>query len=447
MGITHLKHSSVLFLPYLMLGLILGTASAQDTQTDKPNDQNQEAVAFEPSEAVRKALQPLFSSIKQAKISRVTVGLSAESLVNGAVVDTRKSTYQIASAAPNRFTVYLKEPDQRTRIYCNGQSVVVAVAPDAYFALSETLDLQQAVTKLPIPLGPYPEAVLALSLAGVDPAGSFLSGMKSVEVVDRGKFRGKVPAVHFRGVQDDDVAWELWITQDKKPKPLRLLVDLTAMLKATSQVQVDEGFSYLLRFDFLGWRVTGKIDDKLFEFSPPASAKEYKSLDDYYQQVAGAIAEHELLGKQAPAFAAQTLDGKAVDSKQLKGKVAVIDFWATWCVPCAEVVPVLKEVTDKFADKDVVLLAVNVGEDPALIKGYLKELKWDVTAVIDKELKISKAYAAEAIPLTMVIGKSGHVESVHVGFPGPEALQKRLSEELEVLTAGGRIATTTEAEK
>lgn len=186
--------------------------------------------------------------------------------------------------------------------------------------------------------------------------------MKSVEVVDRGKFRGKVPAVHFRGVQDDDVSWDLWITQDKSPKPLRLLVDLTPMLRATNQVQMTAGFSYLLRFDFLGWRVTGEVDDKLFEYSPPSGAKEYKSLDDYYEKIAGAIAEHPLLGKKAPEFEAKTLSGQTVGAEQLKDKVVVMDFWATWCVPCSSVIPVLKDVTDKFADKGVIFLAVNVGE-------------------------------------------------------------------------------------
>ncbi len=430
----------------LVVALLHGGPAMADEPAETGGNSDA-AAAFEPSDEVRQTLLPLFSSIKKADVSRVTVQLTADSLLDGSVVDSQESTYQIASASPNRYTVYLKEPDQRTRVYCDGKSMSVAMAPDAYFRLPDVIGLRQAVTDLPVPLGPYPEAVLALSLAGADPSLTFFEGMKSLELVDRGKFRGKVPAVHFHGVQDDNVSWDFWITQEKEPKPLRLLVDLTPMLRAAGQVQISEGFSYLLRFDFLRWRVNGKVDGQLFEFSPPAGATSYKSLDDYYQQIAGAVAEHRLLGKKAPEFEAQTLAEQAVTSKQLTGKVVVVDFWATWCVPCSSVIPVLQEVTDKFRDQGVVFLAVNVGEDPNLIKGFLKEQEWDLNVVVDADTRLSTAFAAEAIPLTMVIGKTGVVESVHVGFPGPEALRKRLSDELEVLTAGGRIASATDEEK
>lgn len=420
----------------------VSNARGDDPESAKEtSDGSTEAAEFEPSKEVRKAISPLISAVKNADVSRVTVRLSAESVVNGAIVDTQQSTYQIASSKPNKFTVYLKEPDQRTRIYSNGKNAVVAMATDAFFRLPEAIDLQTAVTNLPVPLGPYPEAALALSLAGVDPALSFLAGMKSVELVDRGKFRGKIPAIHLRGVQNDDVSWDLWITQDKDPKPLRLLVDLTAMLRATSSVQIDETFSYVLRFDFLGWRVTGKIDDALFEYRPPKEAKEYKSLDDYYQQIAGAVTEHPLLGKKAPKFSAKTLAGQTVNNRTLADKVVVVDFWATWCVPCASVVPVLKEVTDEYADKGVVFLPVNVGEMPEKIETYLKAQDWQLDAVIDSDAKVSTAFSADAIPLTVVIGKTGVVESTHVGFPGAEALRERLTDELDVLLVGGRIAT------
>jgi thiol-disulfide isomerase/thioredoxin len=425
--------------------LPMGRAAADDPkQTDQGATEPDTPAEFVLSDEVRDALMPLFTSIRQADVSRANVRLSADSLINGAVVDSQESTYQIASAAPDKFTIYLKEPEQRTRIFCDGKSAAVAMAPDAYFRIAEPLDLQQAVTKLPVPLGPYPEAVLALSLAGVDPSLSFLTAMKSVEIVDRGKFRGKVPAIHFRGVQDDAVAWDLWITQDQAPKPLRLSVDLTEMLRANNQVQLGEGFSFLLRFDFLSWRLTGEVDHKLFQYTPPRGAIEYESLDDYYESIAGAIADHPLLGKPAPPFAGKSLTDQDISSDQYKNKVVVLDFWATWCVPCSSAIPVLQEVTDKFADKDVVLIAVNVGEPAAKIKGFLSEQDWQLNVLVDQDTKVSAAFGAEAIPLTMVIGKSGVVESVHVGFAGPQALTKRLTDELEVLTAGGRIASSAE---
>lgn len=326
--------------------------------------------------------------------------------------------------------------------------MAVALAPDAYFRVPEPLSTQEAVTSMPVPMGPYPEPVLALTLAGVDPAISLIAGMKSIEVADREDFRGKIPAVHLRGVQADEVTWDFWISSGSAPKPLRLLVDLTPMLMASDQLQFPAGFSYQVRFDFLSWRVTGEVDDSLFVYTPPKDAKEYESLEDYYEAIAGVVEEHPLLGQPAPPLKTETLAGKKIVLKKLAGKVVVLDFWATWCTPCVAAIPALKEVCDEFADKDVVLLALNTGEGKDEIAEFLKEHELDVEVLLDPDGKIADAFQADAIPLTMVIGKTSEVESVHVGFPGAQSLQQRLKDELEVLTLGGRIGSiSSEAEQ
>ncbi len=425
----------------LCLLLVVATVGHPVASADDAAPQEQKPKPFVLKDEVRDALVPLFSKIAGADVSRVTAAMSAESAVDGAIVDRQESTYQIASQQPNRFTVYLKEPEQRTRIYSDGKSMVVALAPDAYFRLPDAMGTQEASVALPVPMGPYPEPIMALSLAGVDPAVSFLGGMKSVEVIDRNKFRDKTPAIHLRGVQHDLVSWDLWITAEKQPRPLRLLVDMTAMLRASDQVQIPDNFSYQLRVDFHSWRMAGEVDPKLFTYTPPKDATEYESLDDYYQSIAGVVSEHPLLGKPMPTFQAPTLTGDKLESKQLADKVVVIDFWATWCESCVVAIPEIKKITDKFADKDVLFLAVNVGEESAKIKGFLESQKWDVRVLVDSEGKLADAFGAEALPQTVVVGKSGVVESVHIGFLGADQLQQRLTDELQVLSAGGRIAS------
>ena len=421
--------------------------TAKQQSESAPDAEKPSGPEFVLTDEVRDALVPLFSSIAKADVSRATVEMLADSLVGGSVVESQKSTYQIASIHPNQFTIYLKETEQRTRIFCDGESMVVALAPDAYFRLPEAINTQEAVTDLPIPLGPYPEAVLALTLAGVDPAISLIAGMKSIEVVDRDDFRGKVKAIHLRGVQADAVTWDLWIETDQ-PKPLRLLVDLTPMLIASQQLQVPESFSYQVRFDFLSWRVTGEVDKSLFVYKPPKDAKEYESLEDYYESVAGVVGEHPLLGKPAPQFKAVTLTGEDFDSNSLAGKVVVLDFWATWCTPCLAALPILREVTDEFAEKDVVLLALNTGEEKDKIETFLKDKKLDLKNVLlDPDGKIADDFATDAIPQTIVIGKSGAIESVHVGFNGAEALKQRLTDELDVLVIGGKIGSVPQEER
>ncbi|WP_145421114.1 redoxin domain-containing protein [Planctomycetes bacterium K23_9] len=431
--------------------LVAGATVADDPPAKKKSGeattQKDDQPSFKLSKDVEEVLLPLFRSIAKADVSRATVELNAETFSNGSVVDRKKSTYQIASTHPNKFTVYLKQPDQRTRLYCDGKDFFAAVAPDAFFRLPEPIDLFNAVFEMPVPMGPYPEAVFALTFAGADPALSLLGGMESVEIVDRGKFRGSIPAVHLKGVQDDGVVWDFWISQEKEPKPLRLSVNLTRMLRDNAQMRMEQGVSYELRYDFLTWRVSGKVDEKLFKYDPPKDATEFKSLDDYYAKIAQDNSRHPLLGKKAPQFEAELLNGKVLGPKQLQGKVVVIDFWATWCSPCVEAMPVLQQVCDEFADKDVVLLAINVGEDTKKIKEFVKKQGWKLNVVLDDQMEVSKGFNAEVIPLTMLVSKAGIVESMHFGFPGAEPLKQRLTDELEVLTLGGVIETATPQEK
>ena len=401
-----------------------------------------ETFEFEIDEDVRATLMPLIEAIRNADVSRVTVDLLVDSVMAGQVVESRQSTFQIAAKTPGKFTIYLKDPEQRTRVYCDGEHFVAAMAPDAFFRFPKVISIQEAVTDLPIPLGPYPEPLLALSIAGCDPSVSLIGGMKSVRLVDRDPFRGKIPAIHLHGVQADSVTWDLWIADDKKePQPLRLLVDLTPMLTASDQVHVPSGFSYQLRYDFLTWRMAGKVDDSLFLFKPAKDATEYRSLEDYFEKVAGATGEHPLLGKAAPGFTTQTLGGQPFESKSLKGRVVVIDFWASWCKPCLAAMPTIKKVADRFSSKGVVLLPINTGEDIETVKEFLGSAGIKMNVLMDEQGKIADGYLADAIPQTVLIGKSGLVESVHLGFSGEEALEQRLTDELEVLVVGGRIGS------
>ena len=168
--------------------------------------------------AAIKGLNPLFDQIKNAQTTRSTVELSTDTIVDGAIINSEATTYQIASKAPEEFTIYLRDAQRRVRVFNNPKQPTIALSPTAYTRLEEPIAMQDAVFGLPVPMGPYPEAVLSLTLAGVDPNYTFTAGMKTLQLADRNPFRGKTPAIHFTGVQDDDVQWDLWITQDK-PNP------------------------------------------------------------------------------------------------------------------------------------------------------------------------------------------------------------------------------------
>ncbi|WP_162273219.1 redoxin domain-containing protein [Rubripirellula obstinata] len=437
-----MHRTTTTFLYFAILLLIPAGVVQGDEAKPKPKKSSEKDFSIQITEEVRAALMPLIDSIRDAKVSRATVRMLTDSVMSGEVVESREATFQIAAKNPGKFTVYLKEPEQRTRVYCDGKQMVAAMAPDAFFRLPNAVSIQKAVTALTVPLGPYPEPVLALTMAGCDPSITFVAAMKSIEVVDRKPFKGKIPAIHLHGVQADAVTWDLWVSDDEKdPQPLRLLIDMTPMLAASDQVHVPAGFSYQVRYDFLTWRVKGDLKDNLFTFKPAKGATEYESLEDYFQQIAGSKGYHPLLGQPAPRFKTQTVDQRKFDLKSLKGRVVVVDFWTTTCKACLAGMPTVKKVTDRYSKKGVVLLEINTGQDLETVQDFLKDTGIEMNILMDEEGKIADGFIADAIPQTVLIGKDGLVESVHLGFAGEEALEKRLTDELDVLTVGGRIAS------
>ncbi|OYP35942.1 hypothetical protein CGZ80_09235 [Rhodopirellula sp. MGV] len=256
-------------------------AVAQETASSEKTAATAKKDAEIPAETIS-AIGPMFDRIRQAKSTRAAVEITEETIVGGAVIGSKTATYQIASTAPQSFTVYYKSDQQRSRVYNNNDQATIAISPEAFCHLAKPNGMQDAVFGLPFPMGPYPEPVLALTLAGVDPALSLLNGMETVEIVDRSKFRGETPAIHFKGVQDDAVSWDLWVSAGDKPAPLRLLVDLTEMLRVNGSIELADDYQFVLRFDFKSWAIDLDNSEKLFVYPNLKNARQYDSLHAYF---------------------------------------------------------------------------------------------------------------------------------------------------------------------
>ena len=409
------------------------SASKATEQTDAPDP------GFQLTENVREALTPLFRSVHDAKVSRATVEMLSDSLMNGRVVDQRKSVFQIASKVDDsgvgKFTVYLKEPDRRTRLYGDGQTLIAAMAPDAYVRLGEAPPLQQLVTDTPVILGPYPEPVLSLTTAGVDPAVSLVGGMSSLRIADKDAFESadeeRIPAIHLEGIQADGVVWNLWVSDDGQPRPLRMLVDLTPMLIASRKMNVPAGYSQQVRYDFLSYRLDGDVSDSLFRYEPKPGATEFESVEAYYAGEEPEPAVHPLEGESAPMFRAADLNGNVLDTRRLRGRILVIDFWATWCEPCLEAMPMLQSVTKGYEKDELLWLSVNTGESREEVKAFYDKRRWIYPTLLDPAGKIADGYQADRIPQTVVVGVDGKVQSVLTGFSDDEDSAKRLRDAIE----------------
>ena len=125
------------------------------------------------------------------------------------------------------------------------------------------------------------------------------------------------------------------------------------------------------------------------------------------------------VGDPAPDFKLTDLDGKEVTLASLKGKVVLLDFWATWCGPCVAAMPTMQKLHDEYQSKGVVVLGVNTWEQkPQAAKDYIAKKKYTYGCLLKGD-DLAKAYGVPGIPTLVVIGKDGKVVEIEVGLADP----------------------------
>lgn len=126
---------------------------------------------------------------------------------------------------------------------------------------------------------------------------------------------------------------------------------------------------------------------------------------------------HALLHKPAPAFHLAQPDGTQVNLGDVIGKeVILLDFWASWCGPCRQGLPIIAGIARDYRDKGLIAYAVNVGETPGEVSAFLKESGLNIPVLLDEGVGISDKYGVSGIPQTVLIGRDGIVHEVHVGI-------------------------------
>src|ERR1700733_697492 len=126
-------------------------------------------------------------------------------------------------------------------------------------------------------------------------------------------------------------------------------------------------------------------------------------------------------GGPAPPFSLASRDGKDVSLTQYQGEVVMINFWASWCGPCRQEMPLLESIYKKYNKLGFTLLGVNVEPDSQAADDWLKATPVSFPILYDKDSKVSKLYEVAGMPSTVIIDRSGKLRVLHRGYkPGDE---------------------------
>ncbi|MEJ2681920.1 MAG: TlpA disulfide reductase family protein [Gammaproteobacteria bacterium] len=118
----------------------------------------------------------------------------------------------------------------------------------------------------------------------------------------------------------------------------------------------------------------------------------------------------------AKDFTLKTLDGKNFRLAENRGTVILLNFWASWCGPCREELPLLNALHHKYEKLGFTVLGVNIDEKAALAQDLLGEVDVDFPILMDGENSVASLYNIEAMPTTYIIDRSGRVRAQHLGY-------------------------------
>lgn len=143
------------------------------------------------------------------------------------------------------------------------------------------------------------------------------------------------------------------------------------------------------------------------------------------------IASSTVVEGKAPDFTLKSMQGGNLKLSEHRGEVVMINFWASWCAPCRQEMPILNDLYLRYRDMGFTLLGVNVEEEIDGAKKMMTDLKVVFPVLFDTTNEVSKMYKVEAMPSTILVDRDGNMRYLHRGYlPGYEEDYERQVREL-----------------
>jgi cytochrome c biogenesis protein CcmG, thiol:disulfide interchange protein DsbE len=127
------------------------------------------------------------------------------------------------------------------------------------------------------------------------------------------------------------------------------------------------------------------------------------------------------VGARQPEIGLRDRSGNDIDLASLKGKVVLIDFWASWCAPCKQEMPVLERLYQKYKKDGLVIVAVSVDKEDSNVSDFLKQVRVTFPIVHDRDHKVADRFKPPRMPSSYIVDRKGVVRHVHGGFRPDDA--------------------------
>jgi cytochrome c biogenesis protein CcmG/thiol:disulfide interchange protein DsbE len=145
-------------------------------------------------------------------------------------------------------------------------------------------------------------------------------------------------------------------------------------------------------------------------------------------------------GNQARDFTLETLEGAGLSLQDYRGKVVLLNFWATWCTPCRDEIPDIQAAYEAYQDDGFVVLGINVEESRQQLEPFVAELGITYPVLLDETGQVLKMYRAIGLPISVILDRDGVIQVRHVGLVTAAQLEHYLA---ELLPGGDKFDDST----
>ncbi|MBA7495787.1 Thiol-disulfide oxidoreductase ResA [subsurface metagenome] len=121
------------------------------------------------------------------------------------------------------------------------------------------------------------------------------------------------------------------------------------------------------------------------------------------------------IGKSAPSFQLTDINGQSISLSDFQGKPVLINFWATWCAPCLFEMPYIQEVYDEWAERGLVVLAINVGESLTMVKEFMHYFNFSFPVLLDMKKNVAAKYNVIGYPTTYIVDSESIIRDIRIG--------------------------------